>query len=112
MIAASENGFRVNLSLPLIGAGSGFLPLVCATWLPGLAPTSFLETRHEAEDRMPATDILAPLFGTMLSEPPILPILAELPRPTREQFTSPWTLDTPPLRYGVASLQHWLDLNA
>jgi hypothetical protein len=24
----------------------------------------------------------------------------------------PWTLHTPPLRYEVASLEHWLDLNA
>jgi hypothetical protein len=24
----------------------------------------------------------------------------------------PWPLHTPPLRYDVASLEHWLDLNA
>jgi hypothetical protein len=25
---------------------------------------------------------------------------------------SSWTLHTPPLRYQVASMEHWLDLNA
>jgi hypothetical protein len=29
-----------------------------------------------------------------------------------EIVTSNWTLHTPPLRYEVASMQHWLDLNA
>jgi hypothetical protein len=61
---------------------------------------------------MSVTDILAPLFGTMHSELPILPNLVDLPRPTIEHTTSPWTLDTPPLRSGVTSLEHWLDLNA
>lgn len=29
-----------------------------------------------------------------------------------DQLEASWALDAPPLRYDVASLQHWLDLNA
>ena len=33
-------------------------------------------------------------------------------RDDRDSSLSPATLDEPPLRYDVASLQHWIDLNA
>ena len=32
--------------------------------------------------------------------------------PNEERARPTWALHTPPLRYDVASLEHWLDLNA
>jgi hypothetical protein len=61
---------------------------------------------------MRASDFLDTLFGALLSEPPIPPLLADLPRPIIEQPAAPWTLETPLLRRDVASLERWLDLNA
>jgi hypothetical protein len=34
------------------------------------------------------------------------------PRTDEDRPVSSWTLATPPLRYEVASMEHWLDLNA
>jgi hypothetical protein len=33
-------------------------------------------------------------------------------RTDEDRPLSSWTLATPPLRYDVASMEHWLDLNA
>jgi hypothetical protein len=60
---------------------------------------------------MRASDIFSALFGALHSEPKPA-IGADFPRPTTEQVLSPWSLETPPLRYEVDSLEHWLDLNA
>jgi hypothetical protein len=109
---------RANLTLPLFrrwfrlspsrlrnlvaGAGAGHFPR--------LNPSS--PHPLDPEDRMQATDLFAALLSAMHSERPILPALADFPRPATEQAAPVWVLDTPPLRYDVASLEHWLDLNA
>jgi len=56
-------------------------------------------------DILPTISQLPPTDST--EQPRTAAVEAHPERPHRS-----WTLHTPPLRYDVASLEHWLDLNA
>jgi hypothetical protein len=58
---------------------------------------------------MQGIDLLLPTPEPRVSEKPRDDRPRDLPRPRERRYG--WALDTPELRYAVASLEHWLDLN-
>jgi hypothetical protein len=115
MIPVSETALQGLSPAPFRSAsGPVFLPLVCATWLAG-TDADFPAFSHlpQTEAIMQGAEILAG-FPTRTPSEVLLPESILLPHPhdASDPPLSSWPMETPPLRYAVASLEHWLDLNA